>query len=52
MAKSQEKKRISIEDRFKALKEKENGQPKLLAAEKNDAPRNSNSTWLLLSSSK
>ena len=47
MPKSRQKKRNSIEDKFKVLKETENGQPKSLVAEKYGVPRNTVSTWLL-----
>ena len=47
MPKSQQKKTTSTEDKFKALKEIENGGPKSLVAEKYGGPRNTISTWLL-----
>ena len=42
-----QKKRITIEEKFKSLQEIQSGQPKSLVAEKYGVPRNTISTWLL-----
>ena len=47
MSTSQQTKRTSIEDKFKALQEIESGQPKSLVAQKYGVPRNTIFTWLL-----
>ena len=47
MSKSQQKKRTSIEEKFKALQDIESGQLKSLVAQKYGVPRSTISTWLL-----
>ena len=47
MSKSQQKKRTSIEEKFKALQDMESGQLKSLGAQKYAVPRSIISTWLL-----
>ena len=44
---SQQKKRTSIEEKFKALQDIESGQLKSLVAQKYGVPRSTISTWLL-----
>ena len=47
MSKSQQKKRTSIEEKFKALQDIEIGQLKSLVAQQYGVPRSTISTWLL-----
>ena len=47
MSELQQKKRTSIEEKFKALEDIESGQLKSLVAQKYGVPRSTISTWLL-----